>query len=271
MPRLSKITLALIASSICSVFAFQAHAASQALALLETDGATPLQCDGAICRAEFSTFCLQKERDLPRAGDPYRVAAGHRLTLVLTGTDGRLWQVPAGSQIRIEAARSGHTAVSVAIDRAQLAALGAEKVALSVGERVTLMPVPVAGDDNPQTDQDRALATGPLRALGANIVDRGPHDIARVHALNGLINALPTGIDRRPDAQQSLWRRAVDTALGDAPAKKLQTAQQEYAACWQDRVVQLGGYAVRHCLQRRHDSLMWQHVKRYWGKVGAGS
>lgn len=271
MPRISILAIVLAVSCIGAVYATASHAATQSLALLETDGATPLHCEGAVCRAELSTFCLQKERDLPRAGDPYRLAAGHTLTLVLTGTDGRVWQVPAGNQIRIEAARSGHTAVSVAIDRTQLATLGAEKVALSVGERVTLMPVPVAGDDNPQTDQDRALATGPLRTLGAKIVDRGPHDIARVHALNGLINALPTGIDRRPDAQQSLWRRAVDTALGDAPAKKLQTAQQEYAACWQDRVVQLGGYAVRHCLQRRHDSLMWQHVKRYWGKVGAGS
>lgn len=271
MPRLSKITLALVASSVCGLFSFQAHTATQSLALLETDHATTLQCDGTICRAEFSTFCLQKERDLPRAGDPYQLAAGNKLTLVLTGKDGHIRRVPAGDHIRIEAARSGHTAVSVSVDRSRLAALDAVKVALSVGERVTLMPVPVAGDDNPQTDQDRALATGPLRELGAKIVDRGPHDVARVHALNGLINALPTGIDRRPDAQQSLWRRAVDTALGDVPAKKLQTAQQEYAACWQDRVVQLGGYAVRHCLQRRHDSLMWQHVKRYWGKVGAGS
>ncbi len=271
MPRFQQILLALAAIGFSGFFTNAGQAATQSLALLETDGATPLQCDGGTCRAEFSTFCLQKERDLPRAGDPYRLADGGRLTLVLTAQDGTTTRLPAADYMRIEAARSGHTAVTLSLDHKRLIALGARKASIAVGERVTLMPVPFHGADNPQTEQDKRIATGSLRQLGAKIVDRGPHDVARVHALNRLINALPEGIDRRHDARQSLWRRAAGTAFDGAPAKRARTAKQEYAACWQDRLVELHGYSVRHCLQRRHDGLMWEHVKRYWGAVGAGS
>ncbi len=271
MPRLPRLIVALAASSAGMLLAGTGHAATQALALLETKGATALHCDGEICRAEFSTFCLQEERELPRSGDPYRLAAGSQLTLVLTGQDGKTQRIPAADHIRITAARSGHTAVTISVVQSRLAALGARKAAIAAGEQITLFPHPVAGDDNPQTEQDKRIAAGLLRQLGAKIVHRGQHDVERVQALNGLINALPDQIDRRPDARQSLWRSAADTVLRDAPDDRIKRAKQEYAACWRDRVVQLGGYSVRHCLQSRHDRLMWQHVKRYWGAVGAGS
>lgn len=271
MPRFFGVISFLSAAFLLAVATGGAQAATQSLALLETEGATPLQCESGICKAEFSTFCLQKERDLPRAGDPYQLAQDNDVTLIVKGADGTTRRLSAAPYIRIAAARSGHTAVTIAVDAMHLKRLGVQSAAIAVGERVSLMPVPVAGDDNPQTDQDRRLARGPLRNLGAQIVDKGPHDVARVHALNRLINVLPDRIDRRADAAQSLWRRAADSAFRNAPAGRVTTARQEYAACWQDPVVALHGYSVRHCLQRRHDSLMWQHVKRYWDAVGAGS
>ena len=73
-----------------------AHAASQSLALLETEMATPLVCNNGSCKAEFSTYCLQKERDLPRARAPYEVAADSgALTLVLTDEAGGQRRLPA--------------------------------------------------------------------------------------------------------------------------------------------------------------------------------
>jgi hypothetical protein len=263
----------LLAATFCfALFPFgSSHAATQSLALLETDGTTPLICNGGNCKAEFSTFCLQKERDLPRAGDPYHVAKGGNLTLVLTAEDGSVKRVPAARHIQIAAARSGHTAVTISVPRTVLAHLRARDAAIEVGERVALMPDPIIGDVNPQTDQDKQLATGPLRTVGEKIVDRGPHDTKRVRVLNRLINTLPGTVDRRPNAQQSLWKRAVHAGFRNSPPARIATAAKEYTACWQDRLVQLFGYSVRHCLQRRHDGLMWQHVKRYWNAVGAGS
>ena len=271
MPRFPGFLFALAASWLVCLPFGSGHAATQALALLETDSATALVCRSGVCKAEFSTFCLQKERDLPHGGDPYRVADAEGVTLILTRADGTTSRIPAAEHIRIEAARSGHTAVTMEIDRATLADLGATHAAIEVGKRVALMPTPVSGDDNPQTVQDQRIATGPLRDLGAKIVDKGPHDVARVHVLNRLINILPGSIDRRPNAQQSLWREAADSAFGGEPAERKVTARQEYTACWRDRIVSLFGDSVRNCLQRRHDDLMWQHVKRYWSAVGAGS
>ena len=124
MPRLPNLAIALAVSGLVVSLAEAGHAATQSLALLETDGATPLHCDGHVCHAEFSTFCLQQERELPRTGDPYRLASGSQLTLVLTEKSGKVRRVPAADHIRIAAARSGHTAVSITIDQAKLAAFG---------------------------------------------------------------------------------------------------------------------------------------------------
>lgn len=88
MPRLQQIFLALAAIGFSEILASARQAATQSLSLLETDGATPLLCDGGICKAGFSTFCLQKNREMPRTGDPYHLAVGGRLTLVLTVRDG---------------------------------------------------------------------------------------------------------------------------------------------------------------------------------------
>ena len=126
-----------------------AHAATQSLALLETDEVTSLVCDNGPCQAEFSTYCLQKERDLPRAEAPYEVAAGGELYLVLRGIDGGLWRLPAAPHVRIRTARHGHTAVIIELSSQALRTLNARRAAIEIGPRVTLMPIAAAGDDNP--------------------------------------------------------------------------------------------------------------------------
>lgn len=271
MFRLPKFFVFLFSLCLVAGLANGARAATQSLALLETDSPIALQCAGGVCKAELSTFCLQKERALPRKSDPYRPADAGAITLVLTGTDGVARRVSAAGHVHISAARNDHTAVTVALPRDALAALGAEGAAIEVAARAVLMPVPVAGDQNPQTEQEKALATGPLRELGEKLVDRGPHDPDRVRAVNRLINALPADIDRSPDAQARLWREAAATGFRGTSRERLATAAEEYAACWRNRIVQLRGDSVRTCLQDRHDDLMWGHVNRYWNAVGAGS
>lgn len=260
-----------VAATFATALSGASFAATQSLALLETDGAIPLVCENGICKAEFSTFCLQKERDLPRSGDPFTVADGGAITLVLTGTDGSVRREPATTGVHIMAARSGHTAVTITVPLTLAEKYDAQTVAIEIGERVTLMPVPFVGDENPQTEQDKQLVNGPLRQLGQKIVERGPHNVERVRVLNRLINALPESIDMRADARQTLWQRATENSFQDASPQRIANAAKEYDSCWQDRVVALFGYSVRRCLQRRHDGLMWQHVKRYWGAVAAGS
>ena len=248
-----------------------AQAAPQMLALLETGELTPLLCGNGTCQAELSTFCLQKDRDLPRAEAPYEVAVGSDLHLVLTSADGRLSRVPAASHIWIKASRSGHTAVTIQMPQHTLAALGAQRAAIDIGAGATLMPVPVAGDDNPQTEQDMRIATGPLRALGARIVDRNPQGVETVLVLNRLVNALPMTNKIGPGVPERLWSQALEKGFKSAGPKRIAIAAKEYNACWRNRVVELGGLPVRDCLEKRHDVLMWTHGKRYWKAVGVGS
>ena len=53
-----------------------AQAAPQMLGLARTVGLTPLHCAGGECTAELTAFCLQQERDMPRAGTVYVPAPG---------------------------------------------------------------------------------------------------------------------------------------------------------------------------------------------------
>ncbi len=248
-----------------------AHAATQSLALLETDELTPLVCSDGLCQAEFSTYCLQKERDFPRTEAPYEVAAGSELYLVLTGVDGRVWRLPAAPHVRIATARHGHTAVIIELSQHALTTLNARRAEIEIGARVTLMPIAAAGDDSPQTEQDKRIATGPLRALGTRIVDRGPRKLESVRVLNQLVNALPqtNGIDH--GTRKDLWRQTLKRGFQSASPERIEIAAREYKACWRDRAVERGGVSVRYCVERRHDEVMWNHVDRYWKAVNAGS
>ncbi len=248
-----------------------ALAAPQALALLETGGPVALTCADGVCKAEFSTYCLQQERDLPGAGVAYRVARNGPVRLILTGPDGGIRTMPAGAHVRITAARSSHTAVVIEMPRSSLAALGARQAAIDIGSRVTLTPVPVPGDSNPQSEQDQRIAAGPLRNLGAKIVDPAGPAVATVRVLNRLVNALPEVIEIDRTAGDRLLQQALDGGFAKAPPTQVTQASKAFAACWNTRHIEVGAYSVRSCLQRRHDGLMWDQVKRYWKAAGAGS
>lgn len=247
------------------------QAAPQALALLETGGAIPLDCAGGVCQAEFSTFCLQEKRDLPDAHTSYHAAATADLHLVLTDEQGATRQIPAAAHVRILTPRAGHTAVVIELPQSRLAALGGAHAAIAVGQQVTLLPAEVAGDADPLTDAEIQAAQGPLRSFGASIVDRSPQAVETVHALTRLVNTLPERNAIGPNAPEQWWRDTAGRRLETAPAATLATARQEYDSCWRQKVVSLGGMSVRNCLQRRHDDLMWDNVKAYWNAAGTGS
>ena len=114
-----------------------AVAAPQALGLLAT-GKTPveLKCVDGICSAEFSAFCLQQDRTVPKNGTAYRQTEGSELRLVLTAPDGTHRAVPA-SGLAFRSVR-GFAAVVVSIPEAVVKVAGATRIVLSVAEAVEL-------------------------------------------------------------------------------------------------------------------------------------
>jgi hypothetical protein len=241
-----------------------ASAASQVLGLVASNGLpTPLTCVDGRCSAQFSTFCLQQNRPAPSRGDDYAVAAGGSLTLVARNAAGQTFRVPAGDGLQIHSL-IGFTSVDISLPTAKLAELGATAVAVEVGPAVSLVPVATAGDPNPQTDDELALATGPMR-LAATPMFEAPgtaSDAARIATV--LINALPARGSESADARNGLWVAMLDNpALSGATATGRDAAEQMYEAC-KISVESHSAYSMRNCLELRHADLLAETNHKFW-------
>ena len=256
----SRLSTCLAAAILVVAATVPADAAPQILALLATDEAVPLDCRDGACTAEFSGFCLQRKRPDPAPGTQYR-AAGGDMTLVVTDADGNVRRMPAGEHLSIETRRS-YTAVRIGIARALLDEWNAISVALEVGARVALVPVPDAVDPDPQTEADIALALGPQRALGDRILENSAVETGAVTLTNRMIGALPPA---RTDAQtrDSLWNRVVEPSAAAFPPASVERASSVYRRCLAK--VEAGSfYTLRDCLEIGHDALMIELNLKYW-------
>ena len=261
--------VATVAAMVFSVIS-GASAAPQVLGLVATLTPVPLHCESGTCKAEFSSFCLQKERAVPHAKWAYEVATANSLQLVLLGDDGRTRKVDASSYIAIRAPR-GFTAVEISIPSEALKSLGAIAASVEVADGAALSPVARSDDRHPITPEEKSLATGPLRALGSQMVDRDPEVLMTSRVLNGLINALPDAVRVGAGAQEALWQNALSSGLVARNGTGNAVARSAYDACWKNAPVSYGVETVRHCVQMRHDSVMIRKTKTYWDAVQAGS
>lgn len=247
-----------------------ASAAPQVLGLVATLAPIPLTCEAGTCKAEFSSFCLQKERDVPHAKWHYAVANAGSVHLLLTRPDGQVERVDAAPFLTIRAPR-GFSAVEIGVPADTLASLGAVAAAVEVAPDTALAPVARADDSSPISEAERAVATGPLRTLGTRIVDRDPEVLASARALNGLINALPDVVLVGEGARRTLWQRAVGTGLVARDGAEHAVARATYESCWRDVPVAYGLRTVRHCVQVRHDAIMVRKNRAFWSSVDAGT
>ena len=264
------ITLAGAALAGSIAFTTGARAEPQVLALVATGGAIELGCQGAECGAEFTTFCLETDRFSPARGTPYRLAAGSELRLVGTTAEGREVRLDAGRYLRFESVRA-HLAMRVTISRRHLERLGLRRIAVAVGENVSLLPLTAADDGDRHDQQELDLVAGPLRRLGGKIVDSNQERMVAARITNRMINALPAGSGDDGGPGESLWRRALEGFEADAlPAAAVTMARTAYELC---------GYAVasgslgrlRPCLEGKHDSFVNYLNSDYWQAVKTGS
>ncbi len=261
IPRLAGVLLATAAP-------FGAEAAPQMLGLTQTVGLTPLYCDGGECTAELTAFCLQQERDMPRVGTAYTPVDARRITLHITRADGTVVSLPAGKHARFKTAR-GQFAVRLSVPAELVRKMGASRVAVSVGQRVTLAPEPVPGDKHPLTRTEIDRAAGALRATAEVLVDRDQPDAVAARAMNRIINLLPHGDDTDPRWRRSLWAKAT----AGIPKRGRTADGLAMVAIWQGicRGYRLVPGAYRHCLESGHDSFIGRVNRDYWRVIGPGS
>lgn len=250
-----------------SLFAASGHAAPQILALITTnDAATPLHCEAGVCKAEFSAFCLQKNRDTPAAMTPYRPAEGADVHFVVTAPDGSQRTVPAtGLSIR---SVNAYTSVVIGVSEDRVRALGGA-VALRVGSNVTLVPEPQENDPNPLTEAEIAHATSTLRSMGTSYVDREGKVADAVRLSMRMINEVSstTGL-RELQPVKGLVDRVL--ASEDIRADSREMLRQRLSRCNTMIEGEWRASGLRLCMRIHHEKMVDTLNWPYWDATRTG-
>ncbi len=209
--------LSAAAIAALSLSASRAEAAPQILGLVASSGVpTPMRCEGANCTVLLASFCLQETRPAPEDGQAYRPGPGGGLSLVVKRAGGGAFRLPANELVSL----SLYSEMSTVEARLSLAKLAASGIALGAGDRISLdvagntviLPVPLAGDPDPQTPEEIALAVGPLRRIAAATFDTAAGSADSTRLLGLMINAMPPGDDPEPIALDGLLREVLASA-----------------------------------------------------------
>jgi hypothetical protein len=272
MPRLIALATILFAAfGIAGALvggASPAAAAPQVLGLMASNGMpVPLNCKSGECSAHLSTFCLQEARDAPSHGQSYRLAEGSRMTVVIERQDGSYVRLEGGDLAHMKAL-VGFTSVQVSIPQATIAALDGARAWIEVAPRASLIPIAEAGDGNPQSDEEIALATGAYRDAAAYRFE-APGKIGDAARLtNLLINSLPPGERENDATRNGLWTQIVSADMAEKlTTEGLGKAKELYNYC---RMSSDAGTALtlRDCLTLRHADLMGEENREFWKEVG---
>lgn len=157
--------------------------------------------------------------------------------------------------------------------RAEIAGvLGADpaEVSLSVevGSAVSLIPEAVAGDTDPQTAAEIALAIGPLRGVAERVFESPGQsaDAARITTL--LINSLPArGRESAAERKGLFDQIAALPAVSGLSPEGIERARGVYAECGIS-VDSSSMFSMRECLRLRHADLMVRSNRRFWDEAG---
>lgn len=262
------------------------QAAPQVLAVLASQGGIPFACADGVCRAELTTYCLQKHREPPRFGEVYRPARPADFALLATDSAGVRHRLPTDGNVVFSGNRGFMSALAL-IPETAVRRHDIVSARIVVAESAALVPSPTAADDRPLTDDEIAAATGPLRAIGRGVVDDS-ETASTAQVLNRVSSRFAPVERFRPDDLAGLWQsvrteisgelrrpeglRAARTAYDRCTA--VATADEPYRPKFDLRSGPIGAVefasTMLRCLQRAHDGLIRDANQTYWNSL-AGS
>lgn len=277
------IIAAFVAAGSALAWSGSAQAAPQILGLVASNGPIPLKCNTFYCAADFTTFCLQQERKGPSRNQVYHAHNGGEGIRVLgVKPSGEVAEIANGSALEIIAPR-GQTVVNMSFPKRLLDKHGVVRVAIDIGANVSLLPEEKPNDYNRQTEQDIAIATGPLRELGTRVVDQNKAKVAAADVLNRVVTLLPPG-NRAASTRvrNSVWDKvAVTLPSDDVYRSAISTAKRTFDNCHvhtegsaytrSTSVTGRNSLSLRDCLTVGHDALISPLNKTYWDAVKFGS
>ncbi|NQW12529.1 MAG: hypothetical protein HQ481_21905 [Alphaproteobacteria bacterium] len=242
----------------------------QVLGLIASAAPIPLICEGGVCTALVSSFCLQEDRLPPSAGQIYDPAGAGLVTLVLHTADGGMTEV-ASTGLLSYASEGDFTRMRIALDQTRLASLDAAAVSVKIDPMVSLLPrmdTPVAAA---VVERDLDAAHGAPRFMAENFFAPGtPRSDAAV-TMTRMISLLPASgaISRDPVAMDSakrdlVWKRAgTGGALTGLSPTGVGRAKAALDRCGQ--LAEMGfKLSLRGCLESSHDRLMREVNEELW-------
>jgi len=267
--QMQRLHLLLAAASavFIGLAATPAVAAPQVLGLVASSAPTPFACDATGCHAELSSFCLQQPRANPAPDTAYLPAAGAEISLVGTDLGGAAVKIPAAPFLRFSSAR-GFTAVDVELPAETLRDLGLTGIAVVVGQNASLVPTAEANDTTPQTADEIAAATGPIRAAAEPFFDASGESPDAIRMTSAMINALPAQ-GRNPADGDGRLLAAASTGQGAvADPSGIALARSIHAACVAKVDVTHHVFSMRDCLESSHDRLVVDTNLKFWESLG---
>jgi len=247
----------------------------QALAVVASAGDMSMHCQGAECALELTTICLEPERASPVRGlayTPYDGVSG--FTVKATLRSGEEVSLDPEHALEYEALR-GHSSVLASIKPDVVRALGVKSATLSVTTSATLMPVLWGNPDDAHTEAELKEATGPNRALAADILQKSGAKLAATRITNQMINAIPPG-RRTPAAAVGGSGLSGAHEIGLARDAAMRAATQEGSHATEglaiaeealQRCSTYGFSTLRDCLSAMHDGFIGKLNNRYWDSL----
>jgi len=245
-------------------------AAPQMLGLVMTDGPVELRCEDGTCRADFSGFCLQKDRKSPGFLTPYYLAQNQDVRLTLRLADGSTREIPAASHVNLRTKRF-YAGVEISLPESMLGKFAATGAAITIGKHVTAIPVAVAGDLNPLTPADIEAATVRSRTLASAWFDKSSGPAGAVKIFARAINRTTVNDRLTADERQSLWQTTLATLPGPVDDKALSLATGHFGLCQKWLARKDLTFGLRQCLEDQHDDIVRGLNRNLWRALKPGS
>lgn len=251
------------ASIAVGLSASPVSAAPQVLAVMASLGSQQMNCRGSICTTSLSSYCLQRERDVPTTGQAYLPAAKDQFALVVIDKNGIETSLPASDHMTFRSSR-GYSSVSAVISKDTLAKLGGVTAKIVVSNGAALIPAPEEGDPNPISEQEIAYATGSLRDHGKEIVDARP-EAETASVINRMAATIVPKAPVNAESLQQLWHDVIHNLGPSHPANSegIRRAREIYNWC-QERSSYHSMGGIKSCLEYKHDDTIMRLNTDYW-------
>ena len=210
---------------------------------------------------------MQSHRYAPNPGTEYRVTAETVLELMYQDAKGNTRKAPVEKMVSVTSSR-GYSSVKISLPEHIVQRFSKGSAAIQVGRLLSVVPKPLAHENNPLSAKEIAIYTGPFRAQAETVTEGNDQDMVIVRTMNRLINGLPDDRRAAEGDAKILWAKVIGDAPPAKPGKGLEYISKELRFCEtisSDKEHPGGvGSGFRSCLESVHDDIIQDKTEAVW-------